>query len=480
LLDGPDGVTPVPDLATRLPLPTDGGTAYSFTLRRGIRYSDGRLVRASDFRRGIQRQLGFGAAPGYYEGILGGHECHRHPRRCDLSAGIVTNDTAGTVTFHLGHADPDFLYKLSLLLATPAPPGAPERVINRAPFLPGTGPYMISQYRPNASLTLVRNPYFRQWSYAAQPDGYPDVIRFEQMADPRKQQSAVAAGRADLVDITWNGQPYGPLALRYPTRVHPGVKLFTTGFFLNTRQPPFTSLKARQAVNYAIDRARMIRISHLSSPDQIAVTCQILPAGFPDYQRYCPYTAGPKDGFWHRPDLSKAKRLAKESGTTDVPVTVWSESKPVGAYLVRLLRRLGYRATLREVSYNRFNVLASNTHNKLQIGDLYWAADFPTPSGEFLPVLTCRSFYRNPANTGNSAGYCNPRVDRLAGQAQAVQLTDPAAARRLWERVDRIVTNQAPWVPIFNPSPTVFVSARLRNYQESPYYDSLLDQAWVR
>ena len=64
--------------------------------------------------------------------------------------------------------------------------------MDRAPFLPGTGPYMISQYRPGSSLTLVRNPYFRQWSYAAQPAGYPDVIRIEQMADPRK--AAISGG----------------------------------------------------------------------------------------------------------------------------------------------------------------------------------------------------------------------------------------------------------------------------------------------
>ena len=223
---GADGLTLVPDLAWTLPRPAGGGTTYTFTLRPGIRYSNGTLVRASDFRRGIQRQLSFGAAPPYYEGILGGQTCHRHPRRCDLSAGIITDDAAGTVTFHLGHADPEFLYKLALLLAAPAPPGAPDHAIYRAPFLPGTGPYKISQYRPHASLTLVRNPYFRQWSYAAQPAGYPNVIRFDQVAGPARQESAVIAGRADLMTATFsnNGQS---LATRYPARVHTSLKLGT-------------------------------------------------------------------------------------------------------------------------------------------------------------------------------------------------------------------------------------------------------------
>jgi YVTN family beta-propeller protein len=305
---GAQGFTLVPDLALTLPRPADGGRAYSFTLRRGIRYSNRTPVRASDFRRGIWRQLSFGSYSPYYEGILGGQACHRHPKRCDLSAGIVTNDAARTVTFHLAQADPDFLYKLALLLATPAPPGAPGHAIKGPPFLPGTGPYKISQYRPNASLTLVRNPYFRQWSYAAQPAGYPDVIRFQQITDPGKLQSAVAAGRADIVDISMNGLPYRPLAVRYPARIYPGVLTFTTSFFLNIRQPPFTSLKARQAVNYAINRRRVIQILH-QGPGQAAPTCQIWPPDFPSYQRYCPYTSGPKNGFWHGPDLAKAERL---------------------------------------------------------------------------------------------------------------------------------------------------------------------------
>jgi len=477
--------TLVPDLAVTLPRPAEGGTTYTFTLRRGIRYSSGSLVRASDFRRGIQRQLSFGDVPAYYEGILGAPACHLNPQRCDLSAGIVTNDAAGTVTFRLSQADPDFLYKLALLFAAPAPPGAAAHPMDRAPFLPGTGPYMISRYRPDSSLTLVRNPGFRQWSYAAQPAGYPDVIRFEQMAGPRQQEQAVAAGRADLVDTTsFNGQPSRPLAVRYPTRVHSTPKLITTFLFLNTRQPPFTSLKARQALSYAIDRARIIQLLGLDSPEATP-TCQVLPAGSPSYQRYCPYTAGAKDGAWHGPDLATAVRLAHESGTTQVPVTVWNNQtffgKPVGAYLADLLRQLGYQATVRNVPQNQYHAAVHNSSRKIQLGLTGWEADLPIASDFFLPVLTCRSLYQNPASTANVAGFCDPQADRLADQAQAAQQTDPAAARKLWAKLDRLVTDQAPWVPILNASETVFVSARVGNYQESPSYGGpLLDQIWIR
>jgi ABC-type transport system substrate-binding protein len=477
---GAAGFTLVPDLARTLPRPTAGGTTYTFTLRRGIRYSTGNLVRASDFRRGIQRQLGFGATPGYYEGIRGGSACIKHPKQCDLSAGIVTDDAAGTVTFRLVQADPDFLYKLALILAAPAPPGAPDRAISRAPFLPGTGPYMISQVRPNKSMTLVRNPYFRQWSYAAQPAGYPSVIRYEQAASQSAQESAVIAGRADLADLEKGDLQ--SLAIQYPARVYFGPKVGTEFASLNTRLPPFTNLKARQAVNYAIDRARIIQFFHYAS-GQATATCQMLPPDFPGHQGYCPYTTGAGDGAWHGPDMEKARRLVTESGTMNMPVTVWSQGdrlgKVAGSYLVGLLDDLGYRAKLHAVSPDQFFAGIYDPRLKIQVSIMAgWGADYPAPSTFFGPLLSCQS--ADEPGTQNLARFCDSHVDALVSQAQAAQLADPAAARRLWAQADRIVTDQAPYVPVLNRSQAGFASSRLGNYQESPVYGLLIDQMWVQ
>jgi len=478
---GTRGFTLVPDLAGRLPLPTDGAKTYTFALRPGVRYSSGVLVRASDFRRGMQRELTVGFNATYYDRILGAQRCGSHPRHCRLSAGIVTNDAAGTVTFHLAQADPDFLYKLALPLAVPVPPGAPSHVVQRAPFLPGTGPYMISQYRPDKSFTLVRNPHFRQWSYAAQPVGYPDIIRLVHVADPSKQLSAVMAGRADLVDLSVNGQSSRGLAVRYPTRLYSSVKVGTNYVFLNTRQPPFNHVTVRRAINYAIDRRHMVRLLD-DGPGAAAVTCQILPADFPGHRPYCPHKTGSKNGTWHGPDMRKAIRLVKASHTTTVPVTVWSYFKDAGegAYLVRLLKRLGYQATLHTVSADKYYPAIGNPQRKIQIGPTSWGADFPSASTFFFPVLSCRSLSQNPAYTNNSAEYCNPGTDKLAREAQAAQPTDLAASRRIWARVDRAVTAQAPWVPVDNYAWTVFVSARAENSQVHPNYGPLLDQMWVR
>ena len=74
------------------------------------------------------------------------------------------------------------------------------------------------------------------------------------------------------------------------------------------------------------------------------------------------------------------------------------------------------------------------------VGLTGWLSDIPAPSDYFLPVLTCRSFYQDPASTSNLAEFCDPHADKLASQAQAAQQTGPAAARSLWAQVDRVVT----------------------------------------
>jgi peptide/nickel transport system substrate-binding protein len=183
--------------------------------------------------------------------------------------------------------------------------------------------------------------------------------------------------------------------------------------------------------------------------------------------------------------MKKARQLAKESGTTQVPVTVWNNQTDfgtsAGAYLADLLRQLGYRATVRNVPQNQYHAALYSASHKVQVGLTGWAVNIPTTSDFFLQILTCRSIYQDPAGTANLAGFCDPQVDRLASQAQATQQTDPAGARELWAKLDRTVTDQAPLVPVLNTSFTVFVSARVGNYQQSPSYGGpLLDQIWIR
>ena len=135
-VSGPDGLHLVPDLAAALPAPTDAGHTYTFRLRPGIRYSDGRPLRAGDFRRAFERLFAIqGSNVTDYVNIVGASGCMRVPPTCELKRGIGVDDEAGTVVFHLSDPDPDFLFKLAHVDAAPIPPGTPWHDAGRTPVL---------------------------------------------------------------------------------------------------------------------------------------------------------------------------------------------------------------------------------------------------------------------------------------------------------------------------------------------------------
>ena len=95
----------------------------------------------------------------------------------------------------------------------------------------------------------------------------------------------------------------------------------TWSLILNTRTAPFTDLRVRQAINYAVDRAKIAAL--LGGSSQPA--CQILPVGLPGYRRYCPYTIDPNPaGIWHAPNLAQAEHLIAASHTGGTPITIWN------------------------------------------------------------------------------------------------------------------------------------------------------------
>ena len=486
---GPAGNTLVPDLAQALPTPADGGRTYTFHLRPGIRYSTGAQVRPEDFRHAIERDFRLnhlGGGAGLYTGIVGASQCLRGPGRCDLARGIVTSDKANTITFHLTAPDPNFLAKLAFPFADAIPPGTPDHPIGPAQ-LPATGPYLTQSFVPRHSWTLVRNPRFRPWSDLAQPPGYPDRIILRLDIPPGTAAAAVEHGRADVL-LSPSPAQLPTLATRYVGQLHFGPLGATIGLVLNTRVWPFNTLAARQALNYAIDRNKLIQL--IGGPLTAQPTCQILPPGLPGYQPYCPYTLNPRPvGMWTAPNLAQAEHLVSVSGTRGAKVTVitgaFGTKIPVqatGRYLVSVLDQLGYRASLQVIpggNGNAYNRRLYDSRQRMQVGWFGWYQDYPAPSDFISPLLTCHSFLPgNPANL-NAAEFCNHRIDAQVGQALALQVHNPSTAAALWAHIDHELVGQAPWVPVYNPRSLVMLSTRVGNYQFNPYWSLLIDQLWV-
>ena len=479
---GSDGAQLVPDLATSVPAPTDGGRTYTFQLRRGIRYSNGQPVRPEDFRRAIKRdfKLRQPLANRYYTNVVGGAACVARPARCDLSRGIVTDDAANTVTFHLVSPDPEFPDRLAVWAAVAVPAGTPNHDVGTHP-LPASGPYAIAGDTPR-EVTLMRNPYFHEWSHAAQPDGYPDRIVWRTGAST---EAAVTAVERDGADYTLDPPPpnrLNELRTRFASQLKINPNDATIYLVLNTRVAPFNDLRVREALNYAIDRAEMARLLGQDSHP----TCQFLPPYISGYRRYCPYTLNPNAAqTWTAPDLATAERLIAASGTRGTRITIWSAPQyltdftTAGRHLVSLLDRLGYRARVKAFAANDPAFYrCGDPRTRCQLAFSSWAPNYPAAS-EFIQFLAgCQNFA--VPNNSNWSEFCGPQLDADIRAAVAAEAINSPTASHFWAQADRQVTDQALFVPLVTPSIIDFVSHRVGDYQYNPQLGVLIDQLWVR
>jgi ABC-type transport system substrate-binding protein len=102
------------------------------------------------------------------------------------------------------------------------------------------------------------------------------------------------------------------------------------------------------------------------------------------------------------------------------------------------------------------------------------------PADFIAVLLTCQAFApRSPSNL-NDAEFCDPAIDNTVQHAEALEPSAPGQASETWATIDRLLTNQAPWLPLYNPRLDIATSSRVGNYQYHPFFGLLLDQVWVR
>jgi peptide/nickel transport system substrate-binding protein len=480
---GTEGTKLVPDLATEIPKPQDGGKTFVFHIRKGIKFSNGKELKPSDVKYTFERLFKIGQSPNagtWYNVIVGGDACVKTPATCDLSKGVIADDAAGTVTFHLTKGDPEFFDKLAVPFAFILPTGTPNKEVQIPP--PGTGPYKFVEYNPNKEIKLVRNTNFKEWSKDAQPNGNPDVIVQKFGLSAEAEVTQVENGQADWMFDNPPADRLNEISTKYADQVHVNPLTAVWYFAFNVRVPPFNNLKARQGVNFATDRNALVKI--YGGPNLAVPTCQILPPNFPGYKPYCPYTKNPGSGKWTAPDLTKAKQLIAASGTKGASVKVNTDTvetdKALGLYFVGLLNQLGYKATLQALSPDIQYPYCQNSKNQIQFCWSSWYQDYPAASDFLNILLGCGSFIPNSNASPNIAEFCNKPIQAQMDQALQQGITDPTGANTKWQAIDKAVTDQAPWVSLFNPKWIDFLSKRVKGYQFSPQWYFLLAQASVK
>ena len=446
--NGTAGATLVPYLARSLPAISANGRKYTLTLRKDLRYSNGTRVKASDFKKTIERDfLLDSSGAGFFRNIIGAKQFAK--LRKGGIPGISTDNATGKIVIRLTAPESDFENVLASEFAAPVPANAPTADTSLHP-LPATGPYEIQSYQPHARIVEVRNPYFHAWQFhGAVPAGNPDRVTWDIVASAGLALKHVLSGRDDWMS-------YWPV----PSKRLPGLeqrragrlRIFTTPnlmyFFMNTRIAPFDKLTVRRAVNYAISRRWLVRLA--GGPAH--ATENVLPPGYPSYRSHRLY----------RHDLALARRLVRESGERGKRVIVWnhdvSADLPFTKYLVSVLDRIGFRARQRVITASDYWSTLGQGSTHAQIGFADWVQDYPHPLDWFGVLLDGRRI--SPTHNDNYANFDDPSVNReIDALTRQPKLTP--RANRSWAALDRTVMKLAPWAPFLNREETDFFSARV-------------------
>jgi peptide/nickel transport system substrate-binding protein len=435
--EAPKGTELIPGLAAKLPQVSANGKRYAFTLRKGLLYSDGRPVMASDFEYTIERaiQLGWGGTHFITDHVLGAREYQSGAAK--QITGIVTDDATGRIEILLRHPYGPFENVLALPATGLVPSGTPMKDLSQSPP-PGVGPYRITEVVPNRSWTMVKNPGFEKLDIPDVPPGSLDRIKVR--INPNRVEAAddVIHGRADGYDP---GTPLPPEALLKAREVagerfDPVPIPSTLYFFLNTTTPPFSSELARRAVVTALDRPALAQLGNGNlEPD-----CYLIPEGIPGHpSNSCPY--GDADG---EGNLGEAQDLVDQSGTAGARVTVWGENgAPERAFVrnyTKLLNRLGYRAKAQLIQPASYFAKVGSSNLNPQTGFARWYNDFPNPA-DFYEVVNADSI--RSTHSPNLGRVNDIFIQQQLSELNQIPAQDIGSAAGQWRELEEYTAKKA-------------------------------------
>jgi peptide/nickel transport system substrate-binding protein len=441
---GPEGATLIPALAEDMPEISDDGLNYKFTLRSGLKYSDGKTVKASDFKATIKRlYLVDSPGVGFFTGIQGAEQ-FAETKKGDIP-GIVTNDSARTIEIKLTKPQGDFVYVLATMFASVVPAGTPNKDQSTV-GIPSTGPYMIQNYTPNRSVTLVRNP---QWKGIEDiPDGNPDKMTFDVIEDDSAALQSVIDGTNDYNFHPIPVDRLGEVQNNYAEQLKLYTPANTYYYFVNTRLAPFNKKEARQALSYAVDRQAVVRLyGGLATPTE-----NVLPPTYPQYEKISMYAH----------DMAKAKQLVQQAGVAGQEVTVWGNSRETirkpAEYLQQVLNQMGFKAKLRIIDPSVYFTTIGDQKTKAQAGVANWFQDYPHPLNWFDVLLNGNRITETHNNNYSNANVkaINNKIEQLKLEPE---LTDEV--NQQWAEVDRMVAENALWVPLVNRQFTDFFTPEM-------------------
>ena len=432
---------------------------YTFHLRPGIRFGNGREVEAEDYVFAFQRVLDPKSASqsqSYLLGIRGAEE-FAHGKVATV-AGLRTPDPH-TLVIEL--SEPSFVFRFKLALPFTFP--VPREVVRKSQrdfreHLVGSGPYLLKSHATGLHWRLVRNPHYHG------ADGGPDEVDVVIGGDRYLHTMMVERDEADLSELN----PQDFLRLRRDDGSRELVQTLPYAnvdyIFMNTEMKPFDNVLVRRAVNHALDRERLAKLQPPASAAN-----GIVPASMP----------------WTNPDLhpyehsvERARALLREAGYADgFETDFWYMREYLGRIpeaIQEELRLVGIKVNLQPVTATALEGKVG-TRRQAPMGLWGWVVDFPDASSFFDPTL-------NGAKIAETQGlnysfYNSRAVNRLIVQADLA--TDPAERTQMLHRTEALVMEDAPWAPVVHDERAFLRSRRLHGLKAHPIWMYRLDALWV-
>jgi len=449
LMDYKPGTTELePDLAESYTV-SDDGLTYTFKLRGGVKFHNGRVMTSADVKYSFERAVNPATQSpgGGYFGMIAGYDDAAAGKTADLS-GVETPDDK-TVIFHLTRPDATFLHLMAINFGYIVPKEEVEKSGADFGKMPvGTGAFKFVEWVPGQSITLERN---KDYYKAGTP--YLDKITFEFGQDPTV---AVLRLKKGEIDIVGDGIPPAQFAeiQADPANkdlIAEGDQLHTGYVTMNVTTPPFDKLKVRQAVNMAINKDRIVRLIN----NRAAPANQALPPAMPGYN---------PDNKGYPFDPEGAKKLLAEAGVGDVTTELYAMNVDPNPRIAQAIQQdlaaVGIKAEIRSLA--QAEVIAAGGSGKAPMiwsGGMAWIADFPDPANFYYGILGCAGAVEGGWNWSK---YCNKELDARAETADAMVKDDQAAARiEAWKGIFDDVLKEAPWAPIFNEKRFTYHSERL-------------------
>jgi ABC-type transport system substrate-binding protein len=454
LVDYDDGVGLVPCLAAELPALSPDRRTYTFRLKPGVRFSNGRELTAADFVSSLERVLNPATkspGEGYFRNIVGAR-AFVEARERDAEAARRGDQTGSptpsqpihvaglraidrhTLQIELERPDPTFLHVLALpyasVVSAVAEAGAD---FYRRPV--GTGPFVLAEWTRGVRLRFERNP-----DYHVPGRPHLDAVELVIGADDVTQQMMFERGELDIM-LAIAGPDFA--RLRQDPRWTPcfsSQEVNATYYLaLNCEQPPFTDVRVRRALNHAIDRDRLLRLINGRGVPAKGVLPPRMPGYNPQLRGY-PY------------DPEEARRLLAEAGYPDgFSVTLWvAADSGDGVKMMEAvqqdLARVNVRLELKampgalwvEAVGHRRNVACSFTN---------WFQTYPDPADVFDLCLNGERITDTHCN--NTSFYSKQSVNDLLRTAAS----EPEPGRRLdlYRQAEAQVVDDAPWVFLYHP-----------------------------